>query len=334
VYSGGVIRDSFGAFATIDYDGVNNKVSLGNVDIRRVKNAEVAGHDVLFGVAINNNPAFQNPWNSGVVPGRSWPYLFSSLEPQPITRVALDGVLSMRVLGVSVYSFIDDSLYIELAGYSPIDKDHLGDLGLYEKTDHQLDGTGFYARLAKEYTLQQASFTLGAMYFDADIEAPLGRPAYSVKDVAIDAFYQRERGLHNFTVGLNLLREDIETERGLAGGFATDVNVELDRYSFFATYLYDKTYGIAFGHKSITGSRDARYFQTANGDPDSKSYRAEVFWLPISRRPFKWNRWARMRLGLQYSFFTSFDGASNNYNGLDRHASDNNTLTAYWAFGF
>ena len=46
-----------------------------------------------------------------------------------------------------------------------------------------------------------------------------------------------------------------------------------------------------------------------------------------------WGRaWANVRLGLQYTAFTRFNGAVSNYDGFGRNASDDNTLTAFvWA---
>jgi hypothetical protein len=36
-----------------------------------------------------------------------------------------------------------------------------------------------------------------------------------------------------------------------------------------------------------------------------------------------------MRLGLQYTGYTRFNGASNNYDGFGRDASDNSTLFSF-----
>jgi hypothetical protein len=40
-----------------------------------------------------------------------------------------------------------------------------------------------------------------------------------------------------------------------------------------------------------------------------------------------WGRpFANVRVGLQYTVYTKYDGASTNYDGTGRNASDNNTL--------
>jgi len=36
-----------------------------------------------------------------------------------------------------------------------------------------------------------------------------------------------------------------------------------------------------------------------------------------------------LRLGLQYIYYTLFDGAARNYDGAGRNAHDNNTLYGY-----
>ena len=48
----------------------------------------------------------------------------------------------------------------------------------------------------------------------------------------------------------------------------------------------------------------------------------EIFWMPIQN----------IRVGLQYNYFTRFNGARTNYDGNGRNASDNNTTFLYlWA---
>ena len=52
------------------------------------------------------------------------------------------------------------------------------------------------------------------------------------------------------------------------------------------------------------------------GVPDSKAYVAELDYLPIQN----------VRLMLQYTYYTKFNGAGENYDGNGRNAWDNNTL--------
>jgi hypothetical protein len=44
-----------------------------------------------------------------------------------------------------------------------------------------------------------------------------------------------------------------------------------------------------------------------------------VFWLPLQY----------VRVGLQYTAYNTYSGASSNYDGFGRNASDNNSLFLY-----
>ena len=45
-------------------------------------------------------------------------------------------------------------------------------------------------------------------------------------------------------------------------------------------------------------------------------------------------RHLNLRVGLQYTVYTKFDGSSHNFDGTGRNASDNNTLRVFAWFAF
>jgi hypothetical protein len=55
---------------------------------------------------------------------------------------------------------------------------------------------------------------------------------------------------------------------------------------------------------------------SANGSPDTRSWIAEVNYLP----------WLNMKISAQYTFYNKFNGGGSTYDGLGRNASDNNAL--------
>jgi hypothetical protein len=112
--------------------------------------------------------------------------------------------------------------------------------------------------------MSQASLTVGAMYFSADIEGTFGRPVDSVRDIAIDAIYQIERTAHNVTLAANFLQERIGTQNSMQEGFAVNDTNDLTRLLLFANYLFKKSYGLGLGYTRLGGSNDLLYFQTAN----------------------------------------------------------------------
>jgi len=50
-------------------------------------------------------------------------------------------------------------------------------------------------------------------------------------------------------------------------------------------------------------------------------------WLPFSKAggPAAWSR-SNVKLSLQYTLYSHFDGGRRNYDGLGHNAADNNTL--------
>lgn len=61
-----------------------------------------------------------------------------------------------------------------------------------------------------------------------------------------------------------------------------------------------------------------------SGDPATRGWTLEAFWTPIQY----------LRLGALYTAYSKFNGASNNYNGFGRNASDNNSIFVYAWFAY
>jgi hypothetical protein len=55
---------------------------------------------------------------------------------------------------------------------------------------------------------------------------------------------------------------------------------------------------------------------SANGRPDTRGWVAEADYLP----------WLNVKLQVQYTAYSKFNGGGNNYDGFGRNASNNNTL--------
>ncbi|MBS1228116.1 MAG: putative cytochrome c1 signal peptide protein [Proteobacteria bacterium] len=56
-----------------------------------------------------------------------------------------------------------------------------------------------------------------------------------------------------------------------------------------------------------------------SGDPATRGMTREVFWTPLQYA----------RVGVHYTAYAKYNGASSNYDGFGRNAKDNNTLFAY-----
>jgi hypothetical protein len=64
LYTGGRITDNLGAFIQGTYDNVFRRFGWDQADIRYADTANVADHNLLWGVTLNNNPSVQDVWNT------------------------------------------------------------------------------------------------------------------------------------------------------------------------------------------------------------------------------------------------------------------------------
>ena len=63
--------------------------------------------------------------------------------------------------------------------------------------------------------------------------------------------------------------------------------------------------------------------------PDSNAIILEADWVPFGKDKSWAAPIANLKVGLQYTIYTEFNGGSHDYDGFGRNASDNNTLLAY-----
>jgi len=63
-------------------------------------------------------------------------------------------------------------------------------------------------------------------------------------------------------------------------------------------------------------------YGSANGSPDSRGAVVEFSWMP----------WLNTKFSAQYTAYNKFNGASRDYEGSGRTASDNNTTTFVYAW--
>jgi hypothetical protein len=225
--AGGALGDSTGAFAELVWNPVAGRTQWGNLDMRYAdsrsfgEQGEQGEHDLLYGITVNNNPGFQDPWNS--TPVRSWPYTRSAAAPQPRNVPLLDGPLAQRSLGLGMYGFIDDEWYIELAGYGGLDRSQQEALGVDPGEFRTVRGLARYGRIAHERKLGGGhSLTLGASVFVSELSRPGARlpGTDAVRILGADLLYQWAQGPHEATLRAAAGSERWDTTDSVAQGLA------------------------------------------------------------------------------------------------------------------
>lgn len=332
--SGGTITDNVGAFGELVYSPVGGQLRVGNIDLRWSDSSTVAGHDLLYGVSVNNNPGFQDPWNS--TPARSWPYVRTIAGPMPRTPALLDGPLAQRAVGASLYGFLDDAWYAEFGAYGGLRRSLQDALGLDGASQRRIRGTALYARVAREAKLPGGSLTVGASALATSLDRPAdpGSGNDRVRTIGVDLLWQTARGPHETTLRAAVHHERWATGEAVGPGFAMQAWNRLESFKVSASYLHAKNQSATVGYFRRTGSTDPLFFGTRTGRPDTAGIQLDAFVINPFFAPPSWHPGMRTRIGATLMHYTAFDGARDDYDGNGRSASDNDSLLVYflWAF--
>jgi hypothetical protein len=323
----GRITDDLGVFSQMTYDGVGKGTAIDNVDIRLAHDFVIAKTDAILGLSLNNNPGVQDPGNTQ--PAWYFPYIGTALVAGTGDfGTLLNGGLSQAVTGLSAYAFIDDSIYAEIGTYRALSPAMQIKFGLGAGNDIGRVDDSIYWRLNYIKDLNTQAFSAGLVGFNASIQPERidGGPVNRFRDVGVDAWYEYlGNGLHNFAAYASFIRED-QTRGDLFANMAADnLHGRLYEFRLNTSYYYQHTYGATIGRFSTRGTPDATLYGPT-GSPDTSGTVVQIDWTPWGKEN-SWGRpYANARLGLQYTIYDKFDGASSNYDGAGRNASDNNTL--------
>jgi hypothetical protein len=339
IFYAGKIADNLGAFMQLTYDGAEDHFGFDNTDIRYARYFSLEGgegdsaaqdavaskHSVLFGVTLNNNPTVQDPWNTTAAWG--FPYSGSDVAPSPNASTKIDSGsagIGQNAAGIGAYVWLDHAFYAELSAYSAAKTG--GAHPLDSTQGAVMKGLAPYWRLGYEYRWDRHSLFVGTYGIEAGIQPgnglALSGPVDRYTDVAADVQYQFIGDQHLLTVLATYIHENQRLNASFANALASNTTDTLRTAKATVEYSYQRMIGGALGAFSTTGSSDALLYPTdggvagnANGSPENSGYIAEVNYLP----------WLNTKLQLQYVGYSKFNGAANNYSGLGRNASNNNT---------
>src|SRR5439155_1281315 len=305
VFFGEAISPRIGTFIQITYDAVAGSVGMDNISLRYAKHGKLASKPVLWGVTVNNSPTVQDVWNSTPVWG--YPFASSGVAPTPAAAPLVDGSLAQNVAGLGTYALWADHVYGELTVYrsAPQGGAHPPDAS----SELITKGVVPYWRFAYQRTfgtqyLEVGTYGLAARLYPTGVTGPTDR----FTDVAGDVQYERHAG------------QKLDATFG-AGGSANAKN-SLNTVRANAAWLTASRWGGTFGVFGTTGTADALLYAPAAvtgfaaGKPNSNGVIAELQFMP----------WINTRFSLQYVAYQKFNGASSNYDGAGRNASDNNTV--------
>jgi hypothetical protein len=347
LFLAGRVNDNIGGFVQWTYDNLATRAdgSLGghsnidNTDIRvvgRYSEPGAAEPDWLFGATLNNNPTVSDPWNS--TPAWGFPFTTAPLANTPAAATLIDGGLAQQVAGLGAYAFWKKTLYAEFASYRTANvAGNLLRAGQPYDTPGgvlRIDSFNPYWRFAYAHdwgpnSIMVGTYGLIAHVFPDNLDS--STPTDRYRDVAVDAQYQYITDPHTFTAQTTYIWEKQSYDASFpitqatgsgygAGPTPANSTDTLRTFKIKGTYYYQRIYGATLGYFSTTGSADAGLYGADDSGnaltPNSSGYIVEFDWVPIQN----------VRLLLQYTAYTKFNGASTNYDGSGRNARDNDTV--------
>ena len=331
LFLSGAWSSHVGSFVQVTYDSQADHFSWDNTDIRYANNHDLFGKPLSYGITFNNNPTVEDLWNS--TPAWGFPFTSSNVAPGPTAGALINGGLAQDVAGLGGYAMWNEHFYLAGTIYR---SDHIG-------APQPNDGTGFginirgtapYWRVAWQTASQNNALEVGAygIHVKSTPNAVVGLED-SFTDWAAD--FQYDRTIPEWKDDVlsfrgTYIRENSSLAATFAGAGAAFPHHHLNTFQGNAEYHFGSKLSATVGLFHIDGTPDPVLFPqaavsgSANGDPRSSGYILNLSWWPVQN----------IDLAAQYTGYTRFNGAQNNYDGAGRNASGNNTVYLLARFVF
>jgi hypothetical protein len=338
LFLSGAWTSHVGSFLQVTYDTQGDHFSMDNTDIRYANTTKLGGKELVYGLDFNNNPTVEDLWNS--TPAWGYPWIASDWAPTPNASPIINGGLAQDVGGIGGYFMWNNHLYFDAALYR---SEHVGSSqpNAGSGAGVNIRGVAPYWRLAWQQLTAKTQYEVGTYgmhmrstpnaitnadgssipwqdsYTDWGLDTQIDRTLFRRDVLSFRATYIRENA------DLLASAKVINAPSGSSGPLAAFGPHRLNTVMANAEYHYGNRYTGTFGWFSTTGTSDTTLYApnspvtgNFNGDPRGVGYIANFTYWP----------WQNLLLGVQYTGYTRFNGAQNNYDGSGRNASANNTV--------
>jgi hypothetical protein len=334
------IGSHLGAFVQGTYDGVGKAWTWDNLDIRAVTTTQVKGANVLLGASLNNSPTVQDPWNT--LSAWGYPYTGSALAPSPAAGPILNGGFAQTALGATAYAWINSTFYLEAGAYGSPSSGTITSLGADPTAPGAIHGLAPYGRIAYQRMVgPNGTLELGAFGFQASIYPGLDRSLALTdryRDLGVDASYIVNLGDGDvITVNARYTdeRQTLNYSTSPAIGLAQNLHNSLQDLRADASYYWRNKIGATIGVFHTTGSADPLlYSGNSTFRPDSTGVMLQADATPFGDGKGPLGPLVNLRVGIQYTFYPEFNGATHNFDGAGANAKDNNTFRVFTWLAF
>ncbi len=324
LYYAGRIAPHMGSFVQVAYDAQSDHFSFSMADLRYANFAMLWKRPLTWGITLNNIPTFGDPWNS--TPGEGYPAVGSDSAPGPGASPMLMS-LGGNVLGLGAYGWYNDSIYADVSLYRS------AQIGASQPLDPTatdvISNVAPYWRLAWEHNWSSGNYThsweigtfgMSSHLFPGGGQALAGATD-NYLDTAVDSQYQL---LTPNRSSLTARATFIHEKQTLNASDPAQRDNHLNTLMLSAQYYWWEKFGPTVAYFNTTGNTNTALYGSQTGSPDSNGWVLQWTYLPNEN----------VQLGVQYTFYNKFDGASSNYDGTGRSASDNDTLYLFAWFMF
>ena len=320
-----------GSFVQVTYSSQDDHFSWDNTDIRYSNSTKLYKKDLVYGITLNNNPTVEDLWNN--TPAWGLPWVSSDSAPTPTAAAIINGSLAQDVAGIGGYGMWNNHLYAAGTIYRT---EHIGGAQPNPGANFgfNIRGVAPYWRLAWQEDLKNNYFEVGTygMHMKSTPNGITGlEDGYT--DWAVDFQYDRTiPQLNNDILSFRgtYIRENSTLLATYAAGGAFQPGHHLNTVQANAEYHFGDRFSGTLGWFSINGTPDSLLFAaapvsgSANGDPRSNGFIANVSWWPVQN----------FDLAAQYTGYLRFNGAGTNYDGAGRNAGGNNAIYLLARFVF
>jgi len=325
LFLAGGYASHFGGLAQITYTHSDDKFSMDNTDLRYANQGKLGGKDWDYGITVNNNPSVEDLWNS--TPAWGFPWISSEAGVSPLAAPIIQGALGQDVAGVGAFSMWNNHLYTDVTVYR---SEHAGAAPPITGVGsaYNISGVAPYWRAAWQQNwgsnyLEFGTFGIFMNSFPGAVSGPEDRYV----DPSLDFQYERPFGANLLDVHGAYTHEKSNLGATFLAQGATTAANHLNSLKFDSTYHWTNKFTATGAIFSTTGTTDPLLYAPApvtgsnNGSPNTRGYTAQFAFWPVQN----------IDLSVNYTGYTKFNGASTNYDGANRNASDNNTVyVALW----
>ena len=319
-----------GGFVMGTYDGADNAWAFDNTDIRVTSTQELGAHSLTYGATFNNGPSVQDVWNT--LPAWSQ-YIGSEVAPAPAAATSMSN-LSAQVSGIGLYALLDDFVYAEITPYASGKSGFFSFLTLGNPTEMVVNGAAPYWRLVCTENSGPHSVSLGYVgFYNQIFQSGSSGPTNDFLDNGVDLQYQWDSAPQFVTFRSSFIWENQGLSAAQAAGAAQHGSGDLYTFQFWLEYYRYNLIGVTGSLFNIGGSHDNLIYApepvsgSRTGRPTSLGGFVQLNLIPFSQWFHQmWPALPMTQFALQYTMYSTFNGASSNYDGYGRSASENNTL--------